>query len=144
MFNESSSKLQSDGRFESSSVGDGTLSAVNLKSDHHPSASTCLAKCLFLRLCARLWSTKCSLALNTLTTAEEQPASNPTSMTLADKVSSHCIASQSDGPKNDSANEGTASSRPRQYTPQVAPTSSGPTRCKPPSHRLIVSKIHVN
>ena len=135
MFNESSAKLQSDGRRVSSSVGDGTLSADNVKSDHHPSASPCLVKCLLQRLCSLFRPTKCSPASNTHPTAEEQTAHEPASIPQADKVSNHSTASQPDGPKNDRAKEGPASSRPRQYKPQGTDASSGPTRCKPPTWR---------
>ena len=133
MFNESSTKLQSDGRLESSSVGDGTLSAENVKSDKHPSSSHCSVKCLLQRLCSLFWPSKCNPAENTHPTAEEQPASESACMTRADRVSGHCTASQSDGSKNNRAKEGTASSRPRQNMPQGAPASSGPKGCKFPS-----------
>jgi hypothetical protein len=133
MFNESSTKLQSDGRPVFSSVGDGTLSADNVKSDQNPSASSCLVKCLLQRLCSLFWPSKCSPAENTHPTAEEQPASEFACMTRADRVSGHSTASQSDGSKNDRAKEGTASSRLRQYIPQGAPASSGPKGCKSPS-----------
>ena len=126
-------KLQSDGRPVSSSVGDDTLSADNVKSDPHPSNSPCLMKCLLQRLCSLIWPSKCSPASNTHPTAEKQPASEPASIPQADKVPTHSTASQPDGPKNDRAKEGPASSRPRQYKPQGANASSGPTRCKPPS-----------
>ena len=133
MFNESSTKLQSDGRPVFSSVGDGTLSADNVKSDHKPSASSCLVKCLLQRLCSLFWPSKCSPAANTHPTAEEQPTSESVCMTRADRVSGHSTASQSDGSKNNRAKEGTASSRPRQNMPQGAPASSGPKGCKFPS-----------
>ena len=113
MFNESSTKLQSDGRPVSSSVGDDTLSADNVKSNQNPSASPCLVKCLLQRLCSLFRPSKCSPASNTHPTAEKQPASEPASIPQADKVSSHSTPSQPDGPKNDRAKEGTASSRPR-------------------------------
>ena len=135
MFNESSTKLQSDGRPVSSSVGDGTLSADNVKSDPHPSASPCLVKCLLQRLCSLFRPTKCSPASNTHPTVEKMLASDPASIPQADKVPSHSTASQPDGPKNDRAKAGPASSRPRQYKPQSADASSGPRRCKPPSKR---------
>ena len=135
MFNESSTKLQSDGRPVLSSVGDGTLSADSVKSDQNPSASSCLVKCLLQRLCFLFWSSKCSPAENTHPTAEKQPASEPASIPQADRVPTHCTTSQSDGPKNERAKEGPASSRPRQYKPQGADASSGPTRCKPPTWR---------
>ena len=135
MFNESSTKLQSDGRPVSSSVGDDTLSADNLKSNQNPSASPCLVKCLLQRLCSFFRPTKCSPASNTHPTAEKQPASNPASIPQADKVPAHSTPSQPDGPKNDRAKEGPASSRPRQYKPQSAETFSWPTRCKPPAQR---------
>ena len=135
LFNESSAKLQSDGRPVSSSVGESTLSADNVKSDHRPSASPCLVKCLLQRLCSLFRPTKCSPASNTHPTAEKQPASEPASIPQADKVPAHSTASQPDGPKNDRAKAGTASSRPRQYKPQGADASSGPTRCKPPTWR---------
>ena len=135
MFNESSAKLQSDGRPVSSSVGDDTLSADNVKSDPHPSASPCLVKCLLQRLCSLFRPTKCSPASNTHPTAEKQPASEPASIPQADKVPTHSTASQPDGPKDDRAKAGTSSSRPRQYTPQSTAASSWPTRCKPPSLR---------
>ena len=135
MFNESSTKLQSDGRPVSSSVGDGTLSADNVKSNQNPSASPCLVKCLLQRLCSLFRPTKCSPASNTHPTAEKQPTSEPAGIPQADKVPTHSTASQPDGPKNDRAKEGPASSRPRQYKPQGADASSGPTKCKPPSQR---------
>ena len=135
MFNESSTKLQSDGRRVSSSVGDDTLSADNVKSNQTPSTSPCLVKCLLQRLCSLFRPTKCSPASNTHPTAEEQPASDPASIPQADKVPAHCTTAQSDGPKNDRAKEGPASSRPRQYKPQGSDASSGPTRCKPPTWR---------
>ena len=89
MSNESSTKLQSDGRLESSSVGDGTLSAENVKSDKHPSSSHCSVKCLLQRLCSLFWPSKCNPAENTHPTAEEQPASESACMTRADRVSGH-------------------------------------------------------
>ena len=135
MFNESSTKLQSDGRPVSSSVGDDTLSADNVKSNQTPSASHCLVKCLILRLCSLFRPTKCSPASNTHPTAEKMPASDPASIPQADKVSNHSTTSQSHGPKDDRSKEGTASSRPRQYKPQGTDASSGPTRCKPPTWR---------
>ena len=135
MFNESSTKLQSDGRPVSSSVGDNTLSADNVKSDPHSSASPCLVKCLLQRLCSLFRPSKCSPASNTHPMAEEHPASNPASIPQADKVSDHSTTAQSHGPKNERAKEGPASSRPRQYKPQGADASSGPTRCKPPTWR---------
>ena len=135
MFNESSTNLQSDGRPVSSSVGDDTLSADNVKSDPHSSASPCLVKCLLQRLCSLFRPTKCSPASNTHPTAEKMLASDPASIPQADKVPSHSTASQPDGPKNDRAKAGPASSRPRQYKPQSADASSGPRRCKPPSQR---------
>ena len=135
MFNESSTKLQSDGRPVSSSAGDNTLSADNVKSDPLSSASLCLVKCLLQRLCSLFRPTKCSPASNTHPTAEKMPASDPASNPQADKVPAHSTTSQSDGPKNERAKEGPASSRPRQYKPQGADAFSGPTRCKPPSQR---------
>ena len=133
MFNESSTKLQSDGRPVSSSAGDNTLSADNVKSDPHSSASPCLVKCLLKRLCSLFRPTKCSPASNTHPTAEKQPASEPASIPQADKVPTHSMAAQPDGPKDDRAKEITASSRPRQNMPQGAPASSGPKGCKSPS-----------
>ena len=135
MFNESSTKLQSDGRPVSSSVGDDTLSADNVKSNQTPPASPCLVKCLLQRLCSLFRPTKCIPASNTHPTAEEQTAHEPASIPQADKVSNHSTASQPDGPKNDRAKEGAASSRPRDYKPQGAETFSWPTRCKPPAQR---------
>ena len=135
MFNESSTKLQSDGRPVSSSVGDDTLSADNVKSDPHSSASPCLVKCLLQRLCSLFRPSKCIPASITHPTAEKQPASEPASIPQADKVPTHSTASQPDGPKNDRAKEGPASSRPRQYKPIGSEASLGPTRCKPPSQR---------
>ena len=132
MFNESSTNLQSDGRPVSSSVGDDTLSADNVKSDQTPPASPCLVKCLLQRLCSLFRPSKCTHPSNTHPTAEKQPASDPASIPQADKVSAHCTTSQPDGPKNERAKAGTASSRPRQYTPQGANASSGPTKYKPP------------
>ena len=132
MFNESSAKLQSDGRRVSSSVGDGTLSAENVKSGKRPSASSCSVKCLLQRLCSLFRPTKCSPASNTHPTAEKQPTSEPAGIPQADKVPTHSTASQPDGLKNERVKEGLASSRPRQYKPQGADASSGPTRCKPP------------
>ena len=147
MFNESSTKLQSDGRPVSSSVGDDTLSADNVKSDPHPSASPCLVKCLLQRLCSLFRPSKCNPASNThptaekqpasepasIPTAEEQPASEPASIPQADKVSSLSTTAQPDGPKDDRAKEITASSRPRQYKPIGSEAFSWLTRCKPPS-----------
>jgi hypothetical protein len=135
MFNESSTNLQSDGRPVSSSVGDNTLSADNVKSDPHPSASPCLVKCLLQRLCSLFRPSKCTHPSNTHPTAEKQPASEPAGMTQADKVPAHSTTAQSDGPKNERAKAGSASSRPRYYKPIVADASSGPTRCKPPAQR---------
>ena len=137
MFNESSAKLQSDGRPVSSSVGDGTLSADNVKSDPHPSASPCLVTCLFQRLCSLFWPSKCNPAENTHPTAEKRPASEPASIPQADKVPTHCTTSQPDGPKNDRAKEGPASSRPRDYRHISAEASLGPTKCKPPAQRAL-------
>ncbi len=137
MFNESSTNLQSDGRPISSSVGDGTLSADNVKSDPHPSASSCSVKCLLQRLCSLFWPTKCSPASNMHPTAEKQPASEPASIPQADRVPTHSTASQPDGPKDDRAKEITASSRPRQYKPQSAEASLGPTKCNPPAQRAL-------
>ena len=133
MFNESSTKLQSDGRPVSSSAGDNTLSAENVKSGKRPSASSCSVKCLLQRLCSLFRPTKCSPASNTHPTAEKMPDSEPASIPQADKVTTHSTASQPDGPKNDRAKEGPASSRPRDYKPQGAPAFSGPTACKPKS-----------
>ena len=135
MFNESSAKLQSDGRPVSSSAGDNTLSAENVKSGKRPSASSCSVKCLLQRLCSLFRPTKCSPASNTHPTAEKQPTSEPAGIPQADKVSAHSTTAQSDGPLNDRAKEGAASSRLRQYKPQGAEASSGPTSCKPPSWR---------
>ena len=135
MFNESSTNLQSDGRPVSTSVGDGTLSADKVKSDHHPSASHCLVKCLLQRLCSLFRPTKCNPASNTHPTAEKQPASDPASNPQADRVPAHSMAAQLDGPKDDRAKAGTSSSRPRQYTSQSTAASSWPTRCKPPAQR---------
>ena len=133
MFNESSTKLQSDGRPVSSSVGDDTLSADNVKSDPHPSASPCLVKCLLQRLCSLFRPSKCSPASNTHPTAEKQPASNPASIPQADRVPTHSTTAQPDGPKNDRAKEGPASSRPRDYKSIVTELFSEPTKCKPPA-----------
>ena len=135
MFNESSTNLQSDGRPVSSSVGDDILSADNVKSDPHPSASPCLVKCLLQRLCSLFRPTKCSPASNTHPTAEKMPASEPASIPQADKVSDHCTTSQPDGPKNERAKEGAASSRPRDYKFIGKEAFSWPTRCKPPAQR---------
>ena len=135
MFNESSTKLQSDGRPVSSSVGDGTLSADNLKSNQTPPATPCLVKCLLQRLCSLFRPTKCSPASNTHPTAEKMPASEPASIPQADKVPTHCTTSQPDGPKDERAKEGPASSRPRDYKSIVTEPFSGPTRCKPPTWR---------
>ena len=135
MFNESSAKLQSDGRPVSSSVGDDTLSADNVKSDQHPSASPCLVKCLLQRLCSLFRPTKCSPASNTHPTAEKQPTSEPAGIPQADRVPTHSTASQPDGPKNDRAKEGPASSRPRDYKSIGKEASLGPTRCKSPTWR---------
>ena len=135
MFNESSAKLQSDGRPVSSSVGDDTLSADNVKSDPHPSASPCLVKCLLQRLCSLFRPTKCNPASNTHPTAEKMPASEPASIPQADKVPTHSIAAHPDGPKNERAKAGPASSRPRDYKSIVTEPFSGPTRCKPPTWR---------
>ena len=135
MFNESSTKLQSDGRPVSSSEGDDTLSADNVKSDQTPSATPCLVKCLLQRLCSLFRPSKCSPTSNMHPTAEKQPASEPASIPQADKVSSLSTTAQSDGPKNERAKEGPASSRPRQYKPQSAEASLGPTKCKPPAWR---------
>ena len=137
MFNESSTKLQSDGRPVSSSVGDDTLSADNVKSNQTPSASPCLVKCLLQRLCSLFRPTKCSPASNTHPTAEKMLASDPASIPQADKVPTHSTTAQSDGPLNDRAKEGAASSRLRQYKPQGADASSGPTSCKPPAWRAL-------
>ena len=137
MFNESSAKLQSDGRPVSSSVGDDTLSADNVKSNQNPSASPCFVKCLLQRLCSLFRPTNCSPASNTHPTADEQPASESASMTRADRVPAHCTTSQPDGPKNDRAKEGLASSRPRDYMSIVTEASSWPTRCKSPSWRAL-------
>ena len=133
MFNESSTNLQSDGRPVSSSVGDDTLSADNVKSGKRPSASSCSVKCLLQRLCSLFRPTKCSPASNTHPTAEKQPASEPASIPQADKVSSLSTTAQPDGPKDDRAKEITASSRPRQYKPIGSEAFSWLTRCKPPS-----------
>ena len=118
MLNESSSKLQSDGRPVSSSVGDGTLSADNMKSDQHPSATPCLTKCLLQRLCSLFRPSRCSTASKTHPMAKKMSASEPASIPQADKVSSHSTTAQHDGPKNDGAKAGTALARPRQYKPQ--------------------------
>ena len=135
MFNESSTKLQSDGRPVSSSVGDGTLSADKVKSNQTPPASPCLVKCLLQRLCSLFRPTKCSPASNTHPTAEKMPDSEPASIPQADKVPAHSTTAQSDGPKNERAKEGPASSRPRDYRHISAEASLGPTRCKPPTWR---------
>ena len=135
MPNESSTKLQSDGRLVYSSVGDDILSAENVKSGKRPSASSCSVKCLLQRLCSLFRPTKCSPASNTHPTAEKMPTSEPASMTQADRVPTHSTASQPDGPKNERAKAGPASSRPRDYKPQGTDASSGPTRCKPPAWR---------
>ena len=135
MFNESSTKLQSDGRPVSSSVGESTLSAENVKSDQRPSASSCSVKCLLQRLCSLFRPTKCIPASNMHPTADKMPTSDPASIPQADKVSSHSTASQPDGPKNDRAKEGPASSRPRDYRHISAEASLGPTKCKPPAQR---------
>ena len=137
MFNESSTKLQSDGRPVSSSVGDDTLSAENVKSGKRPSASSCSVKCLLQRLCSLFRPTKCSPASDIHPTAEKMPDSEPASIPQADKVPTHSTASQPDGPKNERAKEGPASSRPRQYKPQSAEASLGPTKCKPPAQRAL-------
>ena len=135
MSNESSTSLQSDGRPISSSVGDNTLSADNVKSNQNPSASPCLVKCLLQRLCSLFRPSKCTHPSNTHPTAEKQPASKPASIPQADRVPTHSTASQPDGPKNERVKEGLASSRPRQYKPQSAEASLGPTKCKPPAWR---------
>ena len=133
MFNESSTNLQSDGRPVSSSVGDDTLSAENVKSDPHPSNSPCLVKCLLQRLCSLFRPSKCTPASTTHPTAEKQPTSDPASNPQADRVPTHSTTAQPDGPKNERAKEGPASSRLRQYKPQGAETFSWPTACKPKS-----------
>ena len=135
MFNESSTNLQSDGRPVSSSVGDDTLSADNVKSNQNPSASPCLVKCLLQRLCSLFRPTKCSPASNTHPTADKMPTSDPASIPQADKVPTHCTTSQPDGPKNERAKAGPASSRPRDYRHISAEASLGPTKCKPPAQR---------
>ena len=137
MFNESSTKLQSDGRPVYSSVGNGTLSADNVKSNQTPSASPCLVKCLLQRLCSLFRPSKCSPASNTHPTAEKMPASDPASIPQADKVSNHSTTYQSHGPKDDRSKEGPASSRPRDYRHISAEASLGPTKCKPPAQRAL-------
>ena len=135
MFNESSTKLQSDGRPVSSSVGDGTLSADNVKSDQHPSASSCLVKCLLQRLCSLLRPTKCSPASNTHPTAEKMPDAEAAGTTQAEKVAAHSeqlirTARRKIGQKSEPHLLG-RDDKPR----KDAPASSGPTRCKPSSQR---------
>ncbi len=92
-------------------------------------------KCLLQRLCSLFRPTKCTPASNTHPTAEKMPASEPASIPQADKVFNHSTASQPDGPKNERAKEGTASSRPRDYGHINAEASLGPTKCKPPAWR---------
>ena len=135
MFNESSTKLQSDGRPVSSSVGDDTLSADNVKSNQTPPASPCLVKCLLQRLCSLFRPTKCNPASNTHPTAEKMPASDPASIPQADKVSAHSeqlirTARRTMGQKSEPHLLG-QDDTPRKDTP----ASSGPTRCKPPAQR---------
>ena len=135
MFNESSTKLQSDGRPVSSSVGDDTLSADNVKSDQTPSASHCLVKCLLQRLCSLFRPTKCSPASNTHPTAEKMPDAEAADTTQAEKVAAHSeqlirTARRMVGQKSEPHLLG------RDDTPlQDTPASSGPTRCNPPAQR---------
>ena len=135
MFNESFAKLQSDGRPVSSSVGDGTLSADNVKSNQTPSASPCLVKCLLQRLCFLFWPTKCSPASNTHPTAEKMPDAEAADTTQAEKVAAHSeqlirTARRTIGQKSEPHLLG------RDDTPRKdTPASSGPTRCKPPAQR---------
>ena len=135
MFNESFSKLQSDGRPVSSSVGDGTLSADNMKSDQHPFASSCLTKCLLQRLCSFFRPSRCSPASKTHPMAKKMSASEPASIPQADKVSSHSTTAQHDGPKNDGQNREPHWHGPDNASPKVVEALSEPTRCKPPSQR---------
>ena len=133
MFNESSAKLQSDGRPVSSSVGDDTLSADNVKSHQHSSKSPCFAKCLLLRLCSLFRPTNCNHASNTHPTAEERPASDPASIPQADKVPAHSErliqpARRMIGQKSETHRHG-----PDNTPPKDAAAFSGPTRCKPPA-----------
>ena len=135
MFNESSTKLQSDGRPVSSSVGDDTLSADNVKSNQTPSASPCLVKCLLQRLCSLFRPTKCSPASNTHPTAEKMPDAGTTGKTKADKVPAHSErliqpARRMIGQKSETHRHG-----PDNTPPKDAAASSGPTRCKPPAQR---------
>ena len=87
--NESSTKSYADGRLESSSVGDGTLSAENVKSGQRPSASSCSVKCLLQRLCSLFRPTKCSPASNTPPTAEKMPDTEAAGTTQAEKEAAH-------------------------------------------------------
>ncbi len=89
MFNESSTKSHADGRPVSSSVGESTLSAENVKSDPHPPASPCLVKCLLQRLCSLFRPIKCSPASNMHPTAEKMPDTEAAGTTQADKVAAH-------------------------------------------------------
>ena len=135
MFNESSTKLQSDGRPVSSSVGDDTLSADNVKSDPHPSASPCSVKCLLQRLCSLLRPSKCTHPSNTHPTAEKMPDTEAAGTTQADKVAAHSeqlirTARRMVGQKSEPHLLG-QDDTPRKDTP----ASSGPTRCKPPAQR---------
>ena len=133
MFNESSAKLQSDGRPVSSSAGDNTLSADKVKSGQRPSASSCSVKCLLQRLCSLFRPSKCSPASNTHPTAEKMPDAEASGTTRAEKVAAHSeqlirTARRMIGQKSEPHLLG------RDDTPRKdAPTSSGPTRCKPPA-----------
>ena len=135
MFNESSTNLQSDGRPVSSSVGDGTLSADNVKSNQTPSASPCLVKCLLQRLCSLFRPTKCTPASNTHPTAEKMPDAEAAGATKAEKVAAHSeqlvrTARRMVGQKSEPHLLG-----PDDTPRKGAPASSGPTRCKPPAQR---------
>ena len=135
MFNESSAKSYADGRLESSSVGDGTLSAENVKSGQRPSASSCSVKCLLQRLCSLFRPSKCSPASNTHPTAEKMPDTEAAGTTQADKVAAHSeqlirTARRTIGQKSEPHLLG------RDDTPRKdTPASSRPTRCKPPAQR---------
>ena len=135
MFNESSTKLQSDGRPVSSSVGDDTLSADKVKSGQRPSASSCSVKCLLQRLCSLFRPTKCSPASNMHPTAEKMPDTEASGTTKADKVAAHSeqlirTARRTIGQKSEPHLLG-QDDTPRKDTP----ASSRPTRCKPPAQR---------
>ena len=135
MFNESSTNLQSDGRPVSSSVGEDTLSADNVKSDQTPPASPCLVKCLLQRLCSLFRPTKCIPASNTHPTAEKMPDAEAADTTQAEKVAAHSeqlirTARRMVGQKSEPHLLG-QDDTPRKDTP----ASSGPTRCKPPAQR---------